>query len=277
MKLIYNEYHVLYSLSGVTRLLRDKFNAKFGKPYPHDFRRNKRYKSIFHLKLYQKLRKYDLKYDSETGNIIDRKTGKPFLIFSFDEAAFQFTSNYLRVWSLTKPQMENDSTIYSCKMAGFYSLTPEGNDHITLMENATKETIVDCLKQLIEKNSEAIIFILIDNFSSHKSTLVKKEAKKLGIELCFLPTYSPQFQPVEKIWLHIKKIVNQYKISKIKKYYEMNKEIREISLQAIVVDTFYKIVESKTKWNSVFNDFIRPKIYNSHPRINSDLKSEIVI
>ena len=277
MNLIKNDFDVTYSLSGVIRLLRNKLNAKFGKPYPHEYRRSKYYKSTFHLNLHQKLRKYDLKYDNKTGNIINRKTGKPFLIFSFDEAAFQFCSNYLKVWSLFKPQIENDSTIYSCKMAGFHSLTPEGNDHITLMENATKETIVDCLNQLREKNPEGTILLLIDNFSSHRSNLVKEEAKKLNIELCFLPPYSPQLQPIEKIWLHIKKTINYYKINKIKYFSELNKELKEIVLHAIVVDSFYKIVKSKSKWNSVFNEFIRPALYRFHPRINSELKSEIVI
>ena len=188
---IYNEFGVKYHISSVIRILREKLNAKFGKPYPHEYRRNKHYKSSFHLKLRQKLRKYDLKYDNKTGNITDRSTGKPFLIFSFDEAAFQFTSNYVKVWSLFKPQIETDSTIFSCKMAGFHSLTPEGNDHITSMKNATKETIADCLKQLREKNPDGTIMLLIDNFSSHKSLFVKEEAKKLNIDLCFLPAYSP--------------------------------------------------------------------------------------
>lgn len=265
-----------YHLSSVIRILRNKFKAKFGKPYPHDYRRNKHYKSTFHLKLHQKFRKYDLKYD-ETGNIIDRTNGKPFLIFSFDEAAFQFTSNYVRVWSIFKPEIENDSTIYSCKMAGFHSLTPEGNDHITLMEDATKETIAECLKELREKNPEGTIMLLIDNFSSHKSVFVKEEALKLNIDLCFLPAYSPQLQPIEKIWLDTKKILNYYKINTIKNYNKLNKELKGILLWSIVVDSFYKVVKLKTKWNYVFNEFIRPALYRLHPRINSVLKSEIVI
>ena len=172
--------------------------------------------------------------------------------------------------------MEIDSTIYSCKMAGFYSLTPEGNDLINLMENATKETIADCLKQLREKNPEGTIMLLIDNFSSHRSVFVKEEAKKLNIDLCYLPTYSPQLQPIEKIWLDIKKTINYHKISTIKSYSELNKELREILLRTLVIDTFYKKTQSKTKWNYVFNDFIRPALYHLHPIINSELKSEIV-
>ena len=34
--------------------------------------------------------------------------------------------------------MDMDTNKYVCKAAGFYSLTPEGNDFITFMENSKK-------------------------------------------------------------------------------------------------------------------------------------------
>ena len=161
-------------------------------------------------------------------------------------------------------------------MAGFHSLTPEGNDYITLMEDSTKESIVKCFEELREKNPNGTIFLLTDNFSSHRSTLVKEEAKRLNIDLCFLPAYSPQLQPIEKIWLEIKKLINQYKIGKIKNYKELTKEIKKLMLWALTVSIFYKVSDTKTKWNYVFNDFIRPALYRLHPKINSELKSEII-
>ena len=269
-------FNVTYSLSHLTRLLRDKFDAKFGKPFPHDYRRSNYYKSTFHLKLYQKFRKYYLKYDIETGNILDLNSGEPFLIFSFDESAFQFVSNYMKVWSLFKPEIETDSTTYSCKSAGFYSLTPEGNDYITLMEDSTKETIVSCLEQIREQNPYGTIMLLIDNFSSHRSTLVKEEAKRLNIDLCYLPKYSPQLQPVEKIWLDEKKQINQYKITNISNYNLLEKEEKKLILNDLSENIYYEKVQSKSKWNYVFNDFIRPTLYKLHPKINKELKFKIV-
>ncbi len=61
------------------------------------------------------------------------------LIFNFDEAAFQFVGKYIKVFSLTKPQMEMDTNRYACKATGFYSLTPEGNDYLEFMENSKKK------------------------------------------------------------------------------------------------------------------------------------------
>jgi len=69
-----------------------------------------------------------------------------------------------------------------------------------------KETIVELLKEIKNVNQDSIIFLLIDNFPSHTSTLVKETAKELGIKLCFLPAYSPQLQPIEKYGIKEKEV-----------------------------------------------------------------------
>ena len=71
-----------------------------------------------------------------------------------------------------------DTNKYKCKAEGFYSLTPEGKNYITFMENSKKETIMDLLRDLREQNPNEIIFLIINNFPSHKATLVKKILQK---------------------------------------------------------------------------------------------------
>ena len=172
--------------------------------------------------------------------------------------------------------MATDTNKYSCKAAGFYSLTPEGKDYITFMENSKKETIMDLLKDIREQNPTKIIFLLIDNFSSHKADVVKNLAKELNIELCYLPSYSPQLQPIEKIWYKNKRDNMQYKIDKIKNFPKMNKEEKKDKLKEIVEKSFYNATKSKTMWNKVLNNYIKPTIKKLHPIHNSKVKLEIV-
>ena len=172
--------------------------------------------------------------------------------------------------------MATDTNKYSCKAAGFYSLTPEGKDYITFMENSKKETIMDLLKDIREQNPTKIIFLLIDNFSSHKADVVKNLAKELNIELCYLPSYSPQLQPIEKIWYKNKRDNMQYKIDKIKNFKKMNKEEKKDKLKEIVEKYFYNATKSKTMWNKVLNNYIKPTIKKLHPIHNSKVKLEIV-
>ena len=121
-----------------------------------------------------------------------------------------------------------------------------------------------------------LIFLLIDNFSSHKADIVKNLAKELNIKLCYLPPYSPQLQPIEKVWYKNKRDNMQYKIDKIKNFKKMDKDEKLNKLKEIVENSFYKTVKSKTMWNKVLNEYIKPPIKKLHPRYNSEIKLEIV-
>ena len=191
--MIYSEFGVKYSHSQLTRLLRTKLGLRFAKPYPIDYRRSSYYKQSFNLKLYHKLKNYKLKYDIKNNQILDAETNEPFLIFSFDEAAFQFHQNSIKMWSCNRPTMKKNSNRTTRKVAGSYSLTENGVDDLFFMDNSKKETIVECLESLRERNPKGVILIIIDNFSSHRSDLVQDVAKELNIELCYLPQIRKNF------------------------------------------------------------------------------------
>ena len=80
------------------------------------------------------------------------------------------------------------------------------------MENAKKETIGEILKEMRAIDPDGIMIVLIDNFKSHNNNYIKDLAKELDIDLFFLPTYSPQLQPIEKVWLEIKYKIFKFKI-----------------------------------------------------------------
>jgi len=61
------------------------------------------------------------------------------------------------------------------------------------------------LTQLRQQSSGKKIFIILDNASIHRSRKVKKYLKKYKeIHLLYLPTYSPEYNPVELFWKWIK-------------------------------------------------------------------------
>lgn len=49
--------------------------------------------------------------------------------------------------------------------------------------------------------------IVLDNASFHKSPTTLKLVEEAGCELLFLPTYSPDLNPIEHIWAAFKKIL----------------------------------------------------------------------
>ena len=124
----------------------------FAKPYGRDYRQSPYYKQAFHLKLMHILKKYKLKYDNKTGDIINTEINEKFNIFSFDEASFQFSPNNVKFWALIRPMVERDTTIFKCKAMGAYSLTPYGNDYLEFVENQKSETLIGFLENLRKEN-----------------------------------------------------------------------------------------------------------------------------
>lgn len=83
---------------------------------------------------------------------------------------------------------------------GFYAL---GSDRPVLLHTAswaTAETTCEALRKLREQHHHRRIVVLWDNVRYHHSQLVRAEAERLGIEPCFLPPYSPDLMPVERLW-----------------------------------------------------------------------------
>lgn len=46
--------------------------------------------------------------------------------------------------------------------------------------------------------------VILDNATFHKSKKTKELIEKAGCELLFLPPYSPDLNPIEKFWAHLK-------------------------------------------------------------------------
>jgi len=67
-------------------------------------------------------------------------------------------------------------------------------------ENSKTESVCEFLGEIRLNNPEKRIVIILDNFSSHRANATLGFAIKHGIELVFLPPYSPDLNPIEFIW-----------------------------------------------------------------------------
>lgn len=74
-------------------------------------------------------------------------------------------------------------------------------------------SICDLLRAIRAKNpSGELINLIMDNSRYNRSGKVKVLAKKLGINLVYLPPYSPNLNPIERLWKFFEKKVlyNRY-------------------------------------------------------------------
>lgn len=89
---------------------------------------------------------------------------------------------------------------------GYYSLN--GKSVISFPENSRWESIISFIRKVRKSNPDKAIIIVLDNLKSHKVKEVEAEAEKLGIELVFLPPYSPDLNSIEYVWKSIKRIIS---------------------------------------------------------------------
>jgi transposase len=69
----------------------------------------------------------------------------------------------------------------------------------------TAESVCALLEKLAALNVGIPITIILDNARYQRCALVQATAAKLKIELCFLPSYSPNLNLIERLWKFVKK------------------------------------------------------------------------
>jgi transposase len=69
------------------------------------------------------------------------------------------------------------------------------------------ESVCELLRKLAALPSSIPITVVLDNARYQRCALVQSAAKALGIELLFLPTYSPNLNLIERLWKFTKKQV----------------------------------------------------------------------
>jgi len=67
------------------------------------------------------------------------------------------------------------------------------------------ETVCQLLSKLAAQVSEGAITVVLDNARYQKCALVQRYAAALGIELLYLPSYSPHLNLIERLWRFVRK------------------------------------------------------------------------
>lgn len=91
------------------------------------------------------------------------------------------------------------------------------------------ESIIHHLQLLRESHGEnGTIYFIVDQAPYHRANVVRKEAGKLNIVLKFLPAYSPNLNPIERLW----KVMNEH--VRNNRFFKSAKDFKQ------QVDNFFK-------------------------------------
>lgn len=98
----------------------------------------------------------------------------------------------------------------------------------------------------VKRNNPGKAIIILDNLRSHKGEEVSTEAQRLGIELVFLPPYSPDLDPIEYIWRSVRRAIS---VTLAKHIYDLRKRVKE---------AFCRLSKKLTFANTSPNRFLGP-------------------
>jgi len=205
------------------KILRNKFNMLFSKPYPMDYRRPVNAEELL-----------DNQLDLVLSLLKEKGIKEEEIAIGFiDEARPQNTANTVKVWSFERVQSIKNTTKFNTNTIGFYAI--KGNSASKFLDDSKAPSIASFLNDIKTSNETyRAIVAIIDNFSSHKSRIVRQTAKDLGIYFVYLPPYSPNLNPIEFIWKSIKRVLS---ISFVPNLAEMRR---------IITESFCRFAECKS-------------------------------
>jgi transposase len=73
-------------------------------------------------------------------------------------------------------------------------------------KNMFKGYMEECLLPMLKDND----FVILDNLSVHKNSFNLEKFEERHITIKYLPAYSPDFNPIEKMWSKIKNKLREY-------------------------------------------------------------------
>jgi transposase len=88
----------------------------------------------------------------------------------------------------------------------------DGSTACMVVDGATTKDIFEAyIEQILLPTLKTGDIVVLDNLSAHKSQHVRDLIESVGAELWYLPAYSPDLNPIEKMWSKVKSILRTLK------------------------------------------------------------------
>jgi len=133
-------------------------------------------------------------------------------LISIDEASFQLTTDYKRIW-FPKGEKPKGAFFWSNKkLIVFGALTSEHKFYYDFYTSQNSITFRDFLMTLIQNlNKNKKYVLILDNASWHKTAIIKDYLSKYNewIFVEHIPPYSPELNPIETCWKVTKNAVTK--------------------------------------------------------------------
>jgi len=223
-------YEINYSVSGMNKWLHQHgFSYKRPKSVPHKFDIEKQAEFIRY-------------YEALKASLTDEE---PLLFIDavHPTQATKVTSGWIKT-GMDKP-IETTGSRTRLNIVGAIRLGALSETITRQYKTINSESITDFFEQIRgQYTSRSCIHIVLDGAGYHRSSQVVEKAESLNIKLHYLPSYSPNLNPIERLW----KVMNEE--VRNNQYFATAKEFRQ------QINHFFKVIlpDISESLNSRIND-----------------------
>jgi transposase len=122
-----------------------------------------------------------------------------------DAAHFVFGTFLCCLWSLTRIFVKAASGRQRFNVLGAWNAVTRELLAITNTTVVNTATMCDLLRAVAARGLIGPITLVLDNARYQRNAVVMGLAKELGIDLLFLPSYSPNLSLIERLWQFVKR------------------------------------------------------------------------
>jgi transposase len=126
-------------------------------------------------------------------------------VFFLDAAHFVLAAFLCSVWCFVRTFVKSPSGRQRYNVLGALHALTRQLEVFTNVGYINSESIVAFLTQLKAKYNDLPITIFLDNARYQRCLFVQNFAQSIGIELVFLPSYSPNLNLIERVWKILRK------------------------------------------------------------------------
>jgi transposase len=132
------------------------------------------------------------------------KEGKDALLF-LDASHFVMGCDFLGyIYGLTRRFVKTSSGRMRYNVLGALNFVTKKMTTVVNDAYITATEVCDLLKKISDEYAGKVIHIVLDNAKYQKCAVVQELAKTLGVNLVYIPPYSPNLNLVERLWKFVK-------------------------------------------------------------------------
>ncbi len=122
-----------------------------------------------------------------------------------DAAHFVFGTYLCCLWSVARVFVRAASGRQRLNVLGAWDAATRALTTVTNTTVVNTDTMCDLLRAVAARGLAGPVTLVLDNARYQRNGVVRDVARALGIELLFLPSYSPNLNLIERLWRFAKR------------------------------------------------------------------------